>query len=77
MTTYTNKFLKNINKTSNTKELLTTSYNNHPSVIEFELCWTRIMGDEPVRELVERIMFFAGGMGSPANNYLKDFIGKL
>tara|TARA_R110000822_G_C15288649_1_gene490830 strand:+ start:64 stop:1542 length:1479 start_codon:yes stop_codon:yes gene_type:complete len=74
MTTYTKHFLKTINSTSNTKELLTTAYNNHPSVTEFELCWTRIMGDEPVRELVERIMFFAGGMGNPANNELSDFI---
>lgn len=74
MTTYTNEYLKSINNTSNTKELLSTAFNNHPSVITFELCWVRIMGDEPVRELVERIMFFVGGMGSPANNGLKDFI---
>ena len=74
MNTYTKHFLKTINSTSNTKEILTTAYNNHPSVIEFELCWTRIIGDEPARELVERIMFFAGGMGTPANTYLKDFI---
>ena len=31
------------------------------------------MGDEPVRELVEKIMFFVGEMGSSSSKYIKEF----
>ena len=70
----TTEYLKKNFQSSNTRELLLTDYNYHPSVIEFELCWARIMGDEPVRELVERIIFFAGGMRASSSIGIGDFI---